>query len=172
MGLRGERAVGEAEPAQPSPVPVMYVCADGTGVPMMRGELEGRKGRQPDGSARTREVKLGCVFTQHGADAEGCPLRDPSSTTYLGTLQNAADFGQQLRQEAIRRGPGSARMRGRSSSLVMARPGFGSKPASTFQWQPASSTFITHMNISASFAPHSMARGCLPSSAPPNGRRQ
>jgi len=76
---------------------------------MMPSELEGKKGRQPDGSARTREVKLGCVFTQHVADAEGNPLRDPSSTTYIGTLENAADFGLQLRQEAIRRGLGSAR---------------------------------------------------------------
>jgi hypothetical protein len=99
----------QPEPAQPKPVPVLYVSADGTGVPMMRSELEGKKGRQPDGSARTREVKLGCVFTQHVADAEGNPLRDPSSTTYIGTLEHAADFGLQLRREAIRRGMGSAR---------------------------------------------------------------
>jgi hypothetical protein len=98
----------QPEPVQPKAVPVMYASADGTGVPMMRGELEGKKGRQPDGSARTREVKLGCVFTQQSADAEGNPLRDPSSTTYIGTLENASDFGLQLRQEAIRRGMGSA----------------------------------------------------------------
>jgi hypothetical protein len=98
----------QPEPEAPKPIPVMYASADGTGVPMMRSELKGRKGRQPDGSARTREVKLGCIFTQHVADAEGNPLRDPSSTTYIGTLENAADFGLQLRQEAIRRGMGSA----------------------------------------------------------------
>jgi hypothetical protein len=98
----------QPEPEAPKPIPIMYASADGTGVPMMRSELKGRKGRQPDGSARTREVKLGCVFTQHVADAEGNPLRDPSSTTYIGTLENAADFGLQLRQEAIRRGMGSA----------------------------------------------------------------
>jgi hypothetical protein len=104
------RSVRESqpEPEAPKPIPVMYVSGDGTGVPMVRGELQGRKGRQPDGSARTREVKLGCVFTQQGADAEGNPLRDPESTTYIGTLENAADFGLQLRQEAIRRGMGSA----------------------------------------------------------------
>lgn len=98
----------QSEPDPPTPVPIMYVSADGTGVPMIRPELEGRKGRQGDGSARTREVKLGCVFTQHSADAQGDPLRDPSSTTYLGTLQNAAAFGLQLRREEIRRGMGSA----------------------------------------------------------------
>ncbi len=105
--MRGVRE-SQPEPAAPKPVPIMYASADGTGVPMMRSALEGRKGRQPDGSARTREVKLGCVFTQHVADAEGNPLRDPSSTTYIGTLENAADFGLQLRREAIRRGMGSA----------------------------------------------------------------
>ncbi len=99
----------QPEPVASKPIPIMYASADGTGVPMMRSALEGRKGRQPDGSARTREVKLGCIFTQHVADAEGNPLRDPSSTTYIGTLENAADFGLQLRREAIRRGMGSAR---------------------------------------------------------------
>jgi len=39
--------------------PLMYVSADGTGVPMRRGELEGRPGKQPDGSAKTRQVYLG-----------------------------------------------------------------------------------------------------------------
>jgi hypothetical protein len=28
------------------------------------------KGKQPDGSAKTREAKLGCIFTQTTADAE------------------------------------------------------------------------------------------------------
>jgi len=106
--MRDTRA-SQPEPEAPKAIPIMYASADGTGVPMMRSVLEGRKGRQPDGSARTREVKLGCIFTQQGADAEGNPLRDPSSTTYIGTLENATDFGLQLRQEAIRRGMGSAR---------------------------------------------------------------
>jgi hypothetical protein len=106
--MRGVRE-SQPEPEAPKVIPIMYASADGTGVPMMRSVLKGRKGRQPDGSARTREVKLGCVFTQHVADAEGHPLRDPSSTTYIGTLENAADLGLQLRQEAIRRGMGSAR---------------------------------------------------------------
>jgi len=103
-----EARQSQPEPVAPNPVPIMYASADGTGVPIMRSALEGLKGRQPDGSARTREVKLGCIFTQHVADAEGNPLRDPSSTTYIGTLENAADFGLQLRQEAIRRGMASA----------------------------------------------------------------
>jgi hypothetical protein len=101
--MRATRAA-RPEPSAPSPVTILYLSADGTGIPMMRRELAGRKGRQPDGSARTREVKLGCVFTQQTTDDEGHPLRDPDSTTYLGTLENAEAFGLQLRQEASRRG--------------------------------------------------------------------
>ncbi|MGH8526714.1 MAG: UPF0236 family transposase-like protein [Gammaproteobacteria bacterium] len=44
--------------------PIMYVSGDGTGVPMRGEELSGRKGKQPDGTAKTRQAYLGCVFTQ------------------------------------------------------------------------------------------------------------
>lgn len=90
------------------PLPVMYVEVDGTGVPIMPQELVGRKGKQPDGSAKTREVKLGCVFTQTTMDAEGRPLRDHQSTTYVGSFDAAETFGRQIRAEAQRRGMGSA----------------------------------------------------------------
>lgn len=45
------RAAGS--PVEPKPMPICYVEADGTGIPMMAEELEGRKGKQDDGSART-----------------------------------------------------------------------------------------------------------------------
>ena len=35
----------------------MYLGMDGTGCPMRKQETEGRAGKQPDGSAKTREVK-------------------------------------------------------------------------------------------------------------------
>ena len=63
-----------------------YVSFDGTGVPVRKSELVGRRGKQADGSARTREAKLGCVFTQVGLDKEGYPQRDPDSTTYVGAI--------------------------------------------------------------------------------------
>ena len=87
-------------------IPVLYVEVDGTGAPMVPAALEGRKGKQPDGTAKTREVKLGCVFTQHGTVAEGEPVRDAASTTYLCGLETAGDFGTRLRREARRRGLG------------------------------------------------------------------
>ena len=71
---------------------------------MVAEELKGRRGKQPDGSAKTQEVKLGAVFTQTRSDEEGQPVRDPESTTYVGSFECAGDFGQTVRQEALRRG--------------------------------------------------------------------
>ncbi len=90
------------------PVPMMYISGDGTGVPMRKEELEGRRGKQADGSAKTREVKLGCVFLQTEVDAEGHPVRKEDSTSYVGSFEEAAEFGLLLRQEARRRGLGRA----------------------------------------------------------------
>ena len=39
-------------------IPGLYVEMDGTGVPMVRSETFGRKGKEPDGMSKTREVKL------------------------------------------------------------------------------------------------------------------
>ena len=97
----------EAQPAA-GDAPIMYVSADGTGVPMRRKELDGRQGKQADGTAKTRQAYLGCVFTQHKVDAKGHPVRDHDSTTYVSSFQTISEFGPMLRQEAIRRGMGSA----------------------------------------------------------------
>lgn len=90
-------------------IPVMYVCYDGTGVPMTRTELAGRKGKQSDGSALTREAKLGCVFTQTTTDEEGFPVRDPESTSFIGAIESSDKFGWRIYAEAIRRGLNSAK---------------------------------------------------------------
>jgi len=84
--------------------PIMYVSGDASGVPMRKEELEGRAGKQPDGSAKTRMANLGCVFTQHQVDEKGHPVRDHDSTTYVSTFGPMEAFGPLLRQEAIRRG--------------------------------------------------------------------
>ena len=89
-------------------VPIMYISYDGTGVPMRKEETQGRKGKQPDGSSATRELKLGCVFTSQSCDEEGNPLRDPDSTTYVASFQRAPDFAGTLLDEARLRGLGKA----------------------------------------------------------------
>ena len=85
-------------------IPHLYVSMDGTGVPMTKRELEGRAGKQPDGSAKTREVKLGCAFMQSTVDDEGCPVRDPESTSFVGAIESAEPFGERVFAEAVRRG--------------------------------------------------------------------
>lgn len=89
---------------EPPAVPVLYVSFDGTGVPMRKAELLASKGRGPEGQARTREVKLGCVFTQTTPDEKGRPLRDPDSTTYVAAIESSELFGLRIYQEARRRG--------------------------------------------------------------------
>lgn len=75
---------------------------------MRKEELAGRKGKQADGSANTRQAYLGCVFTQHTCDEKGHPIRDYQSTTYVASFDGIEDFGLSLRREALRRGSGTA----------------------------------------------------------------
>ena len=86
------------------PIPILYVQMDGTGVPVVKKETVGRKGKIDGQPAHTREVKLGCVFTQTGWDEEGYPIRDPHSTTYTGAIETAEEFGKRLYLEAWNRG--------------------------------------------------------------------
>ncbi len=52
---------------------------DGTGVPMVPRETQGRRGKEENGKAKTCEAKIGCVFTQTSLDEEGYPTRDEGS---------------------------------------------------------------------------------------------
>jgi hypothetical protein len=85
-------------------VPLLYIEMDGTGVPVVKAETEGRSGKLQGQAAHTREVKLGCIFTQTTADPEGRPLRDEDSTTYAGAIETAEEFGLRMYTEAWRRG--------------------------------------------------------------------
>ncbi len=95
-------------PIAPS-IPVLYIELDGTGVPMVRAETEARPGKIDGQPAHTREVKLGCVFTQTSWDQQGFAIRDPDSTTYTGAIETAEEFGQRLYAEAWHRGWSRAR---------------------------------------------------------------
>ena len=76
---------------------------------MVPEELVGRKGKQADGKAKSRQVYLGCVFTQHKVDEKGRPVRDWESTTYVSSFKSIDDFGPLLRQEGLRRGMATAK---------------------------------------------------------------
>jgi hypothetical protein len=93
--------------------PTLYLGIDGTGVPVRRSELAGRRGKQSDGSAKTREVKLCTVWSAEGRDKEGVPMRDEGSITYSAAIESAAtrdtdelpsEFAQRVMREATRRG--------------------------------------------------------------------
>jgi hypothetical protein len=89
-------------------VPILYVEMDGTGIPVVGAETEGRQGKSEGQPAHTREVKLGCVFTQTETDEEGRPVRDQDSTSYTGAIETAEQFGRRLYREAYDRGLSSA----------------------------------------------------------------
>ena len=85
-------------------VPILYVQMDGTGIPVVKKETLGRQGKTEGQPSHTREVKLGCVFTQTAWDKKGFPIRDPDSTTYTGAIETAEEFGKRLYVEAWKRG--------------------------------------------------------------------
>jgi hypothetical protein len=86
------------------PIPVLYVQVDGTGVPVVKKETVGRRGKTDGQPAHTREAKLGSVFTQTTWDQEGYAIRDPASTTYVGAIETAEEFGKRIYLEAWKRG--------------------------------------------------------------------
>jgi len=113
--LGAEIAEDERVVVEPSPpcAPTMYLGMDGTGVPMRASELQGRQGKQSDGSSRTREVKLVTVWSAEGRDDEGTPARDAGSVTYSAAIESAAsrdtdkapsEFAKRVDREARRRG--------------------------------------------------------------------
>jgi len=85
-------------------VPILYIEMDGTGIPVVKAETEGRTGKVDGQPAHTREVQLGCVFTQTTTDQEGRPVRDEDSTSYVAAIETAEAFGLRLYTEAWRRG--------------------------------------------------------------------
>jgi hypothetical protein len=87
---------------------VFCISADGTGAPMRRKDLRGRKGKK--GRARTREVKVGAICTHRKPkEPDQRPERDYGSTSYVAAIVKAADFGLSLRAEALRRGLAKAK---------------------------------------------------------------
>jgi hypothetical protein len=100
--IRSRQVVPLPPPAPPPDM--LYIAVDGTGVPMTAAETQGRPGKGEDGKARTREVKLACLFTQTAVDDEDHPIRDRDSSSYLATFEPATRFGQLVDAEARRRG--------------------------------------------------------------------
>ena len=86
------------------PIPILYGQMDATGVPVVKKETVDRPGKTEGQPAHTRDAKLGCVFTQTKWDEEGYAIRDPDSTSYLGAIETAEEFGKRIYLEAWKRG--------------------------------------------------------------------
>jgi len=108
--LTDERTVVTAAVARED---TLYLGMDGTGVPVRPSEVAGRAGKQPDGTAKTREVKLVTVWTAQQRDVHGIPVRDRGSISYSAAIESAASqdtdaelsaFAQRVDREARRRG--------------------------------------------------------------------
>ena len=93
--------------------PTLLLGMDGTGAPMRSSEVAGREGKQPDGSAKTREVKICTIWSAEGRDEEGVPVRDVGSVSYSAAIESASTldtdkvpspFAQRVVREATRRG--------------------------------------------------------------------
>jgi hypothetical protein len=115
-GLGKEIAEDErhyTEPLDTLPLPqTLYLGMDGTGIPLRAEELAGRTGKQPDGSAKTGEVKLCTIWSAESLDTEGTPVRDEGSISYSAALESASaldtaaersPFAQRVGREALRR---------------------------------------------------------------------
>jgi len=89
-------------------IPTLYIMLDGTGVPCVRKDTEGVRGKGPDGTAGTREIKVAVVGTFRRLDAKGRPVRDPGCESHIASASSAAEFGILLRKLADSRGYGSA----------------------------------------------------------------
>jgi hypothetical protein len=103
VGGRMERYLRrETLPSTPANVPRVYVLMDGTGAPLRKLDLIGRLGKGPMGEARTHEVKVAALFTQHPRPGED-PWRDMDSTSYVATDERVEAFGSMVRCEFRRR---------------------------------------------------------------------
>ena len=70
-----ERQVVEPEPATAR---TLYLGLDGTGVPVRKAETRDRRGKQPDGSAKTREAKIGAVWSADTSTGTVVPCATPA----------------------------------------------------------------------------------------------
>ena len=101
------------EPEAHRAKPTLYLGVDGTGIPVRKAETAQRQGKQPDGSAKTREVKLAVAWTAERRHPKtGIPMRDPDSVSYTAAIETAASrdtdrepspFAQRVCREAERR---------------------------------------------------------------------
>ena len=115
------------------PIPRMDGGTDGSGVPVVKKESEGRQGKGEDGQAKTREIKLGCVFTPTGVDEENRLICDEESPHYTGGLNLPKPWGRGfIKRPSVGVWTGRPRFVGSAT----APSGFGISRMSSFREPP------------------------------------
>ena len=87
-------------------LPTLYIMLGGRGVPCVRKDTEGVRGKGADGKAGTREVKVAIVGTYRRLNRHGRPVRDPGCESHIVSHCQASEFGPLLRKLANSRGYG------------------------------------------------------------------
>ncbi len=89
-----------------------YLAMDGTGVPMRQEETKGIRGKQEDGSSKTREAKVVIAHTAQGRSPKtGGITKDRGSeavSAAIGGVSARSDFAARLERLIHRTGPGDA----------------------------------------------------------------
>jgi hypothetical protein len=116
-----EQHVVDPPPAS-VPLPTLYLGMDGTGVPVRRAEVVDRPGKQPDGSAKTREVKLVTIWSAERRDPDGTPVRDEGSISYSAAIESAAQKDTDATPNASSRSHSYSMCLGCRTTFVMSNP--------------------------------------------------
>ncbi len=136
--VAGDEAQQTAPMDQTPLPPTLYLGMDGTGIPVRASEVVGRTGKQADGSAKTREVKLCTIWSAEGRDEEGRPERDRCSVSYSAVIESAAipdasvvrsEFSQRV--SAKQTDAGTAKRNAPPSSATQ-KPGSGTLRKNSF----------------------------------------
>ena len=107
-GLRNERRLRTAE-SREDPTDAF----GGLDIPVRKSETKGRQGKQPDGSAKTRELKLAAVWSAEEHNSQDVLERDPGPVSYTSAVESIATrdtdmalsrFARRILRELERRG--------------------------------------------------------------------
>ena len=93
LKLWENRSSAAKNPTFPRSFPAAPRCISAWMVPDARcgkRKLKDGQEKQPDGSAKTREVKLAVVFSADSRDSHGKPTRDVGSASYNAAIESAA----------------------------------------------------------------------------------
>ena len=131
--------------------PTLYLGVDGTGIPVRKAETAQRRGKQPDGSAKTREVKLvrspGRPNAVTPRPASRCATRTPSPTRPPSRRPPVAiptaNHPPSPSASAAKPNAAGSPMPTAGSSSATARPGSGPSPTSVSPMRSRSSTSST-----------------------------